>query len=238
MMNSEISLITSHPLLNVSQAEHIVATLGQFETRFKKASNEISFLGDPYYVHFLSSTQKSEDVIKQHNEFMLKEFSWLIDLVKGFFKDYYGKDVFFDETISLPGFHKVACAPGVTENANFHFDLDYQKIAHRYPELRLKASPRCHPFTVLLTKSDALQTGLRFIKPELNVTQERIAQIGNQKLKSLSSSISYNCGRVYVHESMVAHDIYAENLSNDVIQRITLQGNVIETGDGRLLLYW
>ncbi|PIP91462.1 MAG: hypothetical protein COW01_01985 [Bdellovibrionales bacterium CG12_big_fil_rev_8_21_14_0_65_38_15] len=200
--------------------------------------NSIKMLGNPYYSHSLTNIEQTDDINLKHNQLMLKEFSFFLSKLISFFENHYQKKVITHEKVALPGFHLIPSHPGYSQFKNFHFDLDYIEIGKVHPELGIDYKSQNKSFTILLSRNDDLDAGIQYIPPHKSINQEKLRNIKLSKAKILSSLFLYKTGYINIQESQMAHNVYYYNKSEQNIERITMQGNLVETSHGDLLLYW
>jgi hypothetical protein len=168
------------------------------------------------------------------NPVLRKNFDATLEQVRKFFEDFFGDTVFYDPHYALPGFHIFAMKGVDRSNDDValraHFDMQWMHaIPGHVPRGTLSftlpieqpsggASMAIWPARY----KDALRLGF--------TARDYAARHPWQR-------VTYECGRIVVHDGYVLHAIGPASDPAPLGYRITLQGHGVRTSIG-WMLYW
>jgi hypothetical protein len=202
-----------------------------------KQDNLLHFIGYPYYVNMMNKIPRDPTKVKAFNDVMKLHFSDVLKKLISFFETELGETVYIDERISYPGFHLIKIPAMGESMINFHQDTEYLDIGRDFPDLMIDPKKPGPSFTILLSQEPDLNAGLLYLEGPGFTHEKLVGGAGrSQGLRALSSYFPYTPGMINIH-SELAHSVFAQNISKDVLLRVSLQGHLIKTIRG-YLLFW
>jgi hypothetical protein len=231
------TLIQNGPFLSDEACDGIASTA----LNLPIAEGKRPLIGHPYYVYNPCKTPRDPQEVQAHNHLMRSAFSVLIDKTVDYFQGLLGEEVYVDDRISLPGFHRFNVHPHHTWRRSFHVDTEKTYIAQEFPDLGVDLEVPQTTFTVLLNSHPEVSAGLSYFERPSAVTAKIfIARASGIEIdEALSSHANlhlYGKGEINVHREII-HSIYCKNESDQFFARLTFQGNLAHTQKG-WLLFW
>jgi hypothetical protein len=225
-------MIRSYPLFSEAEA------LGFKERLYSlRDHNGLKVGANHIFGISVDSIPERKNGIKNHNEFMRSNFPDLLEQLKTFFKTHTGEEAYFSDEISYPGFQIFEVTPQAERPVFFHLDDINPLVKNLYPHFRVKENARQQTFTILLEAPYGLKSGLLFYENQkLGLKVAKSNQYSHPKFMQFSSLHPYRPGEINIYEQFV-HSVYGQNVTDQKLDRVTLQGHITQTDSG-CLIFW
>ncbi len=173
--------------------------------------------------------------LKTHNEFMRSVFPDLLEKLKHHFESILGRPCFFADELSYPGFHIFAIPPRTVRPLWFHYDDARSILENEYQQFGVTKSSRQLTFTCLLDSPPGLTAGLLYFPDQKMGFKVMSSGVSRQSdLEKFATFHEYSLGEMNFYERPV-HSVYGRNDSDFYVDRVTLQGHIVETKTGLLM---
>jgi hypothetical protein len=224
-------MVSKHPFLDFDEALEIRDRLFQFRHLGLKV-NHNHIYGTP-----VDSNYERKQMIPGHNQFMRAHFPELLERLKVFFEAHLGSPCFYADEISYPGFHIFQVLPHKWRPTWFHSDDVVPNVMREYPHFGVTKDSRQLTFTILLDAPPGLSSGLLyFTNHELGKKVMTYEGFRHPEFHEFATLHSYTVGEMNLYEKPV-HSVFGKNDTDGILERVTVQGLVMETALGNLI-FW
>jgi hypothetical protein len=176
-------------------------------------------------------------ILHDHNVFMKETFPDVIERIKNFFTDYLGSHCYYADDVGFPGFRIFTIPPKRKRSLWFHNDFVNDIFEKQFPRFGVKPTSRLYTFIVLLDDPEGLTAGLLYV-PDKKIGDKIMSFVipRHNEFETFAQLHVYKKGEINILKACT-HSIYARNDSDQVKERVTLQGHLIETPSG-FLIFW
>lgn len=225
-------MITRSPFLNPAESHAINSRLFDHRHLGWKDNLNLVFGSGISYSHQLLPNYR--ELISAHNEMMRNVFPDLLEKLKKYFGAVVGEPCYFADDFSYPGFHIFGIGPHSVRPLWFHYD-DVRAILEKdYPQFGVTEKSKQLTFTALLDSPPGLTAGLLYFQDEkLGNKVIKSGASRNAELEKFATFHGYALGEMNYYERPV-HSVYGRNDSDVYLERVTLQGHLVQTNRGFL----
>jgi hypothetical protein len=235
MLYDEFWPLSQHTVLRQNECAEIRDCVMALSERWTRRSDAGFFtLGAASYLDAPNGLPAYLEAAATTNGLLHETFQALLETLRLFFAQMLGEPVRFDERYAVPGFHVFRLDGGdrgrdePSERA--HFDLQWKHLD----------LPQAPQRTISFTLPIEVPTG----GASMHVWHVRYGdalKLGFSArayaTKQRSQVVTYDPGRIVVHDGFILHAIGNASITRPLGHRITLQGHGMRLSEG-WLLYW
>jgi len=236
-------MIHTTSFLNDQECQDILEKIYQLKTHWTQRYPMFCTLGTALYLDAANHSDFSsyQNKMKKTNKILLKHFPLLYHRLKEILQEELKEDVFYEETLALPGFH-IFNTPQNEEELfliqqfppSIHFDLQFLQAKWTYKQME---THRPISFTAAI-KLPAHGSGLNY----WDITYKDYHNLSVPEKDALFLSkkchyCPYQEGKIAIHHGLTLHQIAIPTKYTKDDVRITLQGHLIRC-DKAWRVYW